>query len=56
LSLSEHNLRVTLRVELAYKQMFDGLAFLPGAFAPVGDAVLSGVLDHVAVVVLDDQG
>lgn len=56
LSLSKENLRVTLRIELSYKQMFDGLAFLPGAFAPVGDVLLGGVLDHVAVVVLDDQG
>ena len=56
LSLSEHHLRVTLRIELAYERMFDGLALLPGAFAPVGDAVLNGVLDHAAVVVLDDQG
>jgi hypothetical protein len=51
LSLSDANLHSTLRLELAYKHLFDGLALFPGAFSSVGDIVLDQALQHASVVV-----
>lgn len=56
LTLSEDNLNATLRIELAYQRLFDGLALFPGSFSTLGDIVLSQFLEHASAVVLDDAG
>jgi hypothetical protein len=49
--LSEDNLQVRLRIEIAYQHMLDGLALYPGAFSTFGDVVLAAVLTHATAVV-----
>jgi len=50
--LSEANLNVRLRIELAYQQVFDGLDLYPGSFSTIGDVVLSQALTHASAVVV----
>ena len=54
ISLSEDNLNVSLRIELAYQHLFDGLALFPGSFSTFGDIVLSQLLDHATAIAVDD--
>lgn len=56
LSLTEDNLRVTLRVELAYTHMLDGFVLLPGAFPVFSEIVLASVFEHVTITLVDDAG
>lgn len=46
LTLSEDNLRGTIRLNLGYTQWFDGLALFPGAFGTFGDVVLAQALER----------
>lgn len=50
ITLSADNLHVRLRVEFAYKQLFDGLTLYPGAFSTFGDVVLGQALTHARVI------
>ena len=52
--LSSDLMHVRLRVEVAYQELFDGLALFPGAFSTFGDVVVSRALMHMQVVALTD--